>query len=100
MARGDAINDIVSCTNSSTTDIGPSGSVEWVIKFWAGNLEGNMYLRADDGTNQSNKANGNTDTSVNGSNCTIPINATNHLDVWNNTGGTKTFAYFGYITKE
>ena len=100
MARGDAVNDIVSSTNSSTIDIGPTGTVEWVIKFWGGDLQGNMYLRADDGSNQSNLAYGNTDTSVNGSNCTIPITATNHLDVWNNVGSTKTFPYFGYITKE
>ncbi len=97
MARGDVVADVVSSTASSTIDIGPSGSVEWVIKTWTGNLEGSMYLRADDGSNQSNMAYGNSAGVIPGP-LTIPVNATNHLDVWNNTGGTKIFAYFGYIT--
>jgi len=99
MARGDVVADVVSTSHDSSTDIRPASGVEWVIKTWEGDNNGSMFLRSNDGSNVGNICTGAQAGAIGGL-VTIPINNTNYLAVYNGAGGTRIFAYYGYITKD
>ena len=98
MARGDVIADVVSTSHDSTTDIRPADGVEWVIKTWSGSNDGAVLLRANDGTSVATIATGAQVGAIGGL-VTVRLNYTNYLGVYNGAGGTRIFAYYGYITK-
>ena len=103
MARGDVVGDVLTLSASSNTDIRPADGTEWVIKAFAGDINGFIYFRATDGTNTANFFEGSAAQTgqSHGGQVTVPINYTNYLQIRNaNSGSTGNTAWFGIVSKQ
>jgi hypothetical protein len=103
MARGDVVGNVVQLSASSNEDIRPADGTEWVIKAFAGDINGYIYFRATDGSNTANFFEGSAAQTgqSHGGQVTIPINYTNYLQIRNNNaGGVGNTAWFGIVSKQ
>ena len=100
MARGDVIADIYTANTSSSVSIQPAAGVEWLLKCFAGNNDGNVRLRATDGSTNIQLMKGDIADAIGGV-ISMPVTNSNYAQFYNASSGSSTSAFLsGFVTKD